>query len=102
MFFIFDRHHVATSEKEASVELRVYFGRHSEKSISTGVKLCADQWDNMVVNRVDAVQLNRQLHLFKKRYEDAIHLWKLTRDKPRFQALERHLFNVSSTRHARE
>jgi|WetSurMetagenome_2_1015567.scaffolds.fasta_scaffold34276_5 integrase/recombinase XerD len=73
MFFIFDRHHMATNEKEANVELRVYFGRHSEKSISTGVKLYADQWDNMVVDRVDSVQLNRQLHLFKKKDEDAIH-----------------------------
>jgi hypothetical protein len=78
MFFIFDRHYVATNEKEASVELRVYVGRHSEKSISTGVKLYADQWDNMVVNRVDAVPLNRQLHLFKKDMKMQYILCKLT------------------------
>jgi len=77
VYYIFDRRHIASRLREAPVELRIYFGKQKGKFIATGIKLYANQWDKMVVNRVDAIQLNRQLHLFKKKYEDAIHSMKV-------------------------
>jgi len=39
VYFCYDRRHKATSERKAPVELRVYFGKHNEKVIRTGVEL---------------------------------------------------------------
>ena len=59
--FIFDRYGKATSEKEASVELRVTHLRR-QKYLTTGIRLLPKQWRNgMVVNRIDAIQLNQFL-----------------------------------------
>lgn len=59
--FIYNRYGKATSEREASVELRITYERR-QKYISTGIRLLPKQWRNgMVVNRVDAIQLNQML-----------------------------------------
>ena len=77
VYFCYDRRHKATSEKKAAVELRVYFGQHSEKVIKTDIELFPVQWDNMVVNRPDADKLNRQLRDLKKRHEDILSSMKI-------------------------
>jgi len=77
VYFCYDRRHKATSERKAPVELRVYFGKHNEKVIRTGVELFPVQWDNMVVNCPEADKLNKKLRNFKKRHEDVLSLMKV-------------------------
>jgi integrase/recombinase XerD len=77
VYFCYDRRHKATSEKKGAVELRVYFGKHSEKVIRTGIELFPVQWDDMVVNCPDSGKLNRQLRDFKKRHEDILSLMRV-------------------------
>lgn len=70
--FIYDRYGKATSEKEASVELRVTSERR-QKYLTTGIRLLPKQWRNgMVVNRVDAIQLNQFLQHLRGEVEKVI------------------------------
>lgn len=60
---VYDRKKVATTTKEASVELRVTYGRKS-KYMSTGVRLLPKHWrGHYVTNRADAADLNDALDL---------------------------------------
>jgi integrase/recombinase XerD len=73
MYFIFDRRHIATDLKEAPVELKIYLRRHLEKIIPTGIKLFSSQWDEMVINRSDSMQLNAKLADVKRNYAQILH-----------------------------
>ena len=58
---VFNRRHTATTTKEAAVELRVSYQKE-QKYMSTGVRLLPKHWRRgMVINRVDAIQLNQTL-----------------------------------------
>ena len=58
---VFNRRHTATATKEAAVELRVSYQKE-QKYMSTGVRLLPKHWRRgMVINRVDAIQLNQTL-----------------------------------------
>lgn len=61
---VFDRKKVATNRTRGLVQIEVLFDR-KRKWISTGVKVCAGQWDNMkwVVHCADGVELNKNLRL---------------------------------------
>lgn len=59
--FVYDRRHIASSKREAVVELRVTFERRA-KWMSTGIRLLPKHWHNgTVTNRVDAKELNAAL-----------------------------------------
>lgn len=61
--FVYNRKGIATTTKEASVELRISFERKS-KYISTGVRLLPKHWrGTYVTNRADAAELNETLDL---------------------------------------
>lgn len=71
--FVFDRKHTSTKEKRALVQLEIlYKGRR--KFISTGVKLCRDQWSDksLAVNTADRDQLNERLHALKEQVDTYI------------------------------
>lgn len=61
--WVYDRRHVGTPKKEATVELRItYQGR--QKFISTGVRVLPKEWRHgMIVNRLDAQELNKSLEI---------------------------------------
>lgn len=64
--FVFDRKHVSSRERAGVVELRVTYMRR-QKYMSTGVRVCAHEWrNNSVVNRGDAVELNRVLEKLRR------------------------------------
>lgn len=69
--FIFDRRGKATEEKQALVELEIYFNRTQRKIIPTDVSLYKDQWDSekFVVNHVHGEELNKSLRIFRLKYE---------------------------------
>ena len=59
--FVYNRHKTASATKEAAVELRVSYQKE-QKYMSTGVRLLPKHWRRgMVINRVDAIQLNQTL-----------------------------------------
>lgn len=60
--FVFDRKHVATSEKKGLVQIEVTFSG-KRKWIGTGVKLYKHQWDDQkkVIRNLDSVRLNALL-----------------------------------------
>ena len=60
---VFDEKKVATKTKEGLVQVRIYHN-HKRKFISTGVKVCADQWNekSFVKGRADALALNNQIN----------------------------------------
>jgi integrase len=61
--FVYDRKHKGSSEKEVPVELRITLDR-KQKYITTGVRILPNQWHhNCVVNRFDAMEMNRTLEL---------------------------------------
>ncbi len=59
---VFDRKHVATKKRQASVQLDVTH-LSKRKFISTGVKLYSDQWGNnqKVKNHPQSLLFNRQI-----------------------------------------
>lgn len=61
--WVYDRRHVGTPKKEATIELRItYQGR--QKLISTGVRVLPKEWRHgMIVNRLDAQELNKSLEI---------------------------------------
>lgn len=61
---IFDRNKRASAKKEGSIELRITYNR-VQKFITTGVRVLPKHWKNdTVVNRLDAMELQRTLDLF--------------------------------------
>lgn len=59
--FVYNRHKTGSATKEAAVELRVSYQKE-QKYMSTGVRLLPKHWRRgMVINRVDAIQLNQTL-----------------------------------------
>lgn len=64
---VYDRKKVATSSKEASVELRVTHERKS-KYLATGIRVLPKHWrGHYVTNRPDAAELNDALDLIVQR-----------------------------------
>lgn len=62
--FVYNRYGKATARKDAVVELRITYMR-KQKYMSTGVRLLPKEWRNgRVINRVDAVILNKTLDKF--------------------------------------
>lgn len=58
---VFNRRHTATTTKDAAVELRVSF-RKEQKYMTTGIRLLPKHWHRgKVVNRADAIPLNKTL-----------------------------------------
>ena len=58
---VFNRRHTATATKEAAVELRVSY-KKGQKFMATGIKLLPKHWHKgTVVNRADAVEINKTL-----------------------------------------
>lgn len=58
---VFNRRHTATAKKEAAVELRVSY-KKGQKFMATGIKLLPKHWHHgTVVNRVDALEINKTL-----------------------------------------
>lgn len=61
---MFDRQKRASKTKEGSVELRITWNR-VQKHVTTGVRVLPKQWRNgQIVNRLDALELQRTLDLF--------------------------------------
>ena len=62
MRFVFDRKKQATKEKKALVQIEVVWER-KKKYISTGVKLCKNEWNDVMwcVNRFDMEEINERL-----------------------------------------
>ena len=59
--YVWNRYKKATSTKEAVVELRITYER-KQKYMSTGIRLLPKHWHHgVVVNRIDAIQLNQFL-----------------------------------------
>lgn len=100
--FIYNRYHKASAMQDAVVEVRVYFQRKA-KYMSTRIRLLPNEWKNgRVVNRVDAIILNKQLDqllidirkVIYEMYEegnidiDAIPARLLAKQKPRVAFLE--------------
>lgn len=70
--YIYNRYGKATSKKEAVVELRITYERR-QKYISTGIWLLPKNWKNgEVVNRMDAIQLNKKLTELKTAVQKVI------------------------------
>lgn len=64
--FVYDRKKTATPKREATVELRINYDRRS-KYMSTGVRLLPKEWrGGQVVNRPDAMELNRVLATLRR------------------------------------
>lgn len=58
---VYNRRHTATAKKEAAVELRVSY-KKGQKFMATGIKLLPKHWHHgTVVNRVDALEINKTL-----------------------------------------
>ncbi len=69
---IYDRKKVATAKKPSFVEFRFSFCGRS-KYMSTGVKVCRNEWKNgEVVGRPDADHLNKLLDSLYQRAEDVV------------------------------
>ena len=61
---VFDRQKRASVKKEGSVELRITWNR-IQRHVTTGVRVLPKQWRNgQVVNRLDALELQRSLDVF--------------------------------------
>lgn len=59
---IFDRLHRASDKVEGIVEVE-YYSKGLRRRYRTGVRVLPSQWrDGMVVNRLDAVELNEKIH----------------------------------------
>lgn len=70
--FVYDRKKVATTTKEASVELRISHERKS-KYMATGIRLLPKHWrGHYVTNRPDAAELNDALDLIVQRVRKII------------------------------
>ena len=62
--FVYNRYGKANARKDAVVELRITYMR-KQKYMSTGVRLLPKEWRNgRVINRVDALILNKTLDKF--------------------------------------
>lgn len=65
--FVYDRRRRSNNTTEGVIELRVYLDR-KQKYITTGVKVLPKHWKNgLVVNRLDAGEINVQLDKVKVR-----------------------------------
>lgn len=61
---LFDRRHRATTNNEGSIELRITYNR-IQKHVTTGVRVLPKHWRNgRIVNRIDAMELQRTLDMF--------------------------------------
>lgn len=61
---LFDRRHRATATKEGAIELRITYNR-VQKHATTGVRVLPKHWRNgRIVNRIDAMELQRTLDMF--------------------------------------
>ena len=59
--FIYNRRHIASSNRKAAVELRINYNR-KQKFISTGIMLYPNQWKNgMIINCPDALEISQTL-----------------------------------------
>lgn len=59
--FVYNRKHIATSRKPATIEMRVSY-ENRKKYISTGVRVLPREWHNgTITNRPDAAELNKAL-----------------------------------------
>lgn len=59
---IYDRYSKATTDKVASIEIRITYNR-KQKYISTGISILPHQWNNgSIINHNHAVQLNKILN----------------------------------------
>lgn len=68
---IFDRRGTASETRNGSVEICIY-SKGKKKRYSTGVNIKKNEWKNgMVVNRLDAVKLNRTI---QQKYQEATEL----------------------------
>ena len=61
---VFDRCHRASKTKEGAIELRITYDR-MQRYVTTGVRVLPRQWkDGMIVNRLDALELQHTLDMF--------------------------------------
>lgn len=64
--FVFDRKNISTKKVPAAVQVEILY-KGKKKYISTGVKLCKNEWDRkrFAVNRFDIIEINRRIVSFK-------------------------------------
>lgn len=63
---VFDRKKQATKQKAALVQVEILFGK-KKKYVTTGVKLCSDQWDDKVIvkNSTEMLTLRERISAVK-------------------------------------
>lgn len=71
--FVFDRKKTASKTKAALIQIEILFQRR-RKFVSTGVKVYKDQWSERshIVNRFDALELNRRIDELKLTFDKYI------------------------------
>lgn len=67
---VFDRKKKASASTTGMVEIEITFNRTKRKTLSTGVELYANQWDNgLVIRHAESKKLNKQITELIKKYE---------------------------------
>ncbi len=89
---VFDRKHVATKKRQASVQMEVTFMR-KRKFIGTGIKLYSDQWskDSIVKNHPQSLLFNQQLKDMVANIYDFAHQLETQKRDFSFEKLEDYL-----------
>lgn len=89
---VFDRKHVATKKRQASVQMEVTFMR-KRKFIGTGIKLYSDQWgkDSIVKNHPQSLLFNQQLKDMVANIYDFAHQLELQKKDFSFEKLDDYL-----------
>lgn len=72
---VFDRKKKASTVTTGKVEIEITFNRTQRKTLSTGIELYVNQWeDGLVVRHANSKQLNKQITELTKKYEGIIRI----------------------------
>ena len=72
---VFDRKKKASTITTGMVEIEITFNRTQRKTLSSGVELYANQWeDGLIVRHAESKKLNKQITELIKKYESIVHI----------------------------